>query len=505
MRPHLLHRRRDLELERDLPPRASDVRADLELDAVVAAMADGDSFLSDVALRVLLAEPPDAETVRHRQGILQDGLAHPAAIREMYALAVEAVESRREHWWGMSSRHPSGLLHGAVSLLEALFGTLRKVRNLADDHAGDLTSAGLSRLVATLEAELSDDYLARVERELDRLSFGGGIELGARLGPGNEGVDYVLRAPREGGPGWKEWLFGGRPEGYAFEIDDEDLAGARILSDLRALGLYDAAVAVGRAARHVLGFFRALRGELGFYVGCINLRDALDAAGAPVCIPEAEERGSPTLAYRQLRDVSLALTRGAGVIGNDLEVARVRLGVVTGANEGGKSTFLRSLGLAHLMMGAGMFVAAESFRAGLPAGVFTHFAREEDAGMERGHFDEELARLSAIVDALEPGALILLNESFGSTNEREGSEIAAQVVRALHESGMRTFFVTHLYAFARHAFEDPPAGTLFLRAQREPDGTRTFRIVPGEPLETSFAQDVYREVFGGAAASATDG
>ena len=172
--------------------------------------------------------------------------------------------------------------------------------------------------------------------------------------------------------------------------------------------------------------------------------------------------------------------------------------MITGANQGGKSTFLRSVGLAQLMMQAGMFVAAESFTASVSAGVFTHFKREEDAAMEKGKLDEELARMSAITSQIRPGCLLLYNESFASTNEREGSEIARQVIRALTEAGIRIVFVTHMYDLAGRYYAEQDPGTLFLRAERQPDGHRTFRLLPGEPLPTSYGEDLYREVFGAA-------
>ena len=78
-----------------------------------------------------------------------------------------------------------------------------------------------------------------------------------------------------------------------------------------------------------------------------------------------------------------------------------------------------------------MFVAGRV--ASAPAscdGVFTHYKREEDATMESGKLDEELARMSDIVDHITPGCILLCNESFASTNEREGSQIARQIVTA---------------------------------------------------------------------------
>jgi DNA mismatch repair ATPase MutS len=158
--------------------------------------------------------------------------------------------------------------------------------------------------------------------------------------------------------------------------------------------------------------------------------------------------------------------------------------------------FLRSVGLAQLMMQCGLFVPAESFRSGLCDGVFTHYRREEDETMKSGKLDEELGRMSEIVDHLMTRPMVLFNESFAATNEREGSEIARQIVFALMGKRIRVFYVTHLFEFARDAYERNMEQTLFLRAERQADGGRTFRIVEGRPLHTSFGEDLYRGVFG---------
>ena len=110
--------------------------------------------------------------------------------------------------------------------------------------------------------------------------------------------------------------------------------------------------------------------------------------------------------------------------------------------------------------------------------------------------DVAFAEALPVAAHITPGAMLLCNESFASTNEREGSEIARQIVRAMRGAGIRVFFVTHLYDLARGCYADPGPSALFLRAERQPDGRRTFRLVVGEPLPTSHGQDVYAEVFG---------
>jgi DNA mismatch repair ATPase MutS len=152
------------------------------------------------------------------------------------------------------------------------------------------------------------------------------------------------------------------------------------------------------------------------------------------------------------------------------------------------------------MTQCGMFVGAREFRASVRSGVFTHYKREEDESMEGGKLDEELARMSDIADHLTADSMLLCNESFASTNEREGSEIARQIIRALTEAGIRVCYVTHLYdlaesCYAANAGPAPFLRALFLRAERRPDGQRTFRLLPGEPLPTSYGEDLYRQVF----------
>jgi DNA mismatch repair ATPase MutS len=206
-----------------------------------------------------------------------------------------------------------------------------------------------------------------------------------------------------------------------------------------------------------------------------------------------------------LHDASLALTMGKTVVGNDFNGESKDIVIITGANTGGKSTFLRSVGLAHLMMQAGMFVSAESFASEVCEGIFTHYKREEDAGMESGKLDEELSRMSQIVDNVKANSLLLFNESFGSTNEREGSEIAGQIVGALLNRNVKVFFVTHLYHFAHTCFLRRSATTAFLRAERLPNGTRPFKLIEAEPLQTSYGIDLYKVIFGGATRNALTG
>jgi DNA mismatch repair ATPase MutS len=298
------------------------------------------------------------------------------------------------------------------------------------------------------------------------------------------------------GQGWRDrWSLSGKP-GFSFTIADRDETGQQALADLRSRGLAGVASALAQASDHILAFFTMLRAELAFYVGALNLREALTAAGEPVCVPVPVAGEKLALTARGLYDPSLSLRLTGRAVGNDADADGKRLIMITGANQGGKSTFLRSVGLAQLMMQCGLFVAAESFTASVSPGIFAHFKREEDATMKQGKLDEELSRMGDIASQLAPGGLLLCNESFASTNEQEGSEIGRQIVRALLESGVRVFFVTHLFDLAHSFYSGQSDAALFLRPERRDDGGRTFRLLPGEPLSTSYGPDLYQQIFG---------
>jgi DNA mismatch repair ATPase MutS len=497
-----MYRDRDFDLSWRLPPNAAELTQDLELDTLFRAMAGGDEFLLEVAKNAVLGSLHEPEEILYRQHILGDCLERSDIVRDMYALAVEAIE--REHkLWGWSRQSVDGVLHRSVDVLQIFVELLKRLRHTADEHGARFRSEGFARLFGMLAKELDDEYLGIVDDHLRRLAFRGGVLMSAELGKGNKGTNYILRKLPdtkqnwiERFQGWLEQRTGRQGSSYVYEVADRDESGFRALSELKGRGIGHVAAALAQSTDHILSFFTMLRLELAFYIGCLNLRDRLARKAEPICFPEPLEVGKAMLSCRGLYDVSLSLSIGDRVVGNDVSGDDKALVMITGANRGGKSTLLRGAGLAQLTMQCGMFVPAEYFRANVCDGIFTHFKREEDTSMRSGKLDEELSRMSAMVDHMTPNSMVLLNESFASTNEREGSEIARQIVRALLETGVKVLYVTHMFDLAQGFYLAKMNAALFLRAERLADGRRTFRLVEGEPLPTSYGQDLYGRIFG---------
>ncbi len=495
MKVHLLYEDLDFDLGRTLLFHSEDLVRDLGLDSLFHAMAKEDEFLYKIVQKVVLSSENDLKAITYRQEILKDCIENQSIVKEIYTIAVETIESRKRNHFGIFTRYPSSILSESLKMLCLFIDALVQLRDIAKKYKSQFHASGFISLFDMLLTELTDEYFDIIVEHLRNLALRDGALISVRLGKGNRGVDYTLVKPPSRDRGLIGRIFGKKTASFTFRISDRDETGARTLSELNDRGLNQAANALAQSADHILNFFSQLKMELAFYISCLNLYEWLTAKGEPVCFPLPIADKEHKYFFRGLYDISLSLNMDKKVVGNDLEADGKALLIITGANQGGKSTFLRSIGIAQLMMQCGMFTPALSFCANICNGLFTHFRREEDADMNSGKFDEELSRMSTIADHIAPNSMILFNESFAATNEREGSEIAKQVTRALLDSHIKVVFVTHMYEFANEFYGEKIPNTIFLRANREDDGTRTFKITQGRPLATSHGQDLYDKIF----------
>ncbi len=495
MKVNLMYRDQDFILDHELPQNKNDLIQDLELKTVFSVMANRDDFVYKVAQTSILSSLDDIETILYRQAILQDCLNYPDVIREMYQIPIDVTRDKQKSWLGIFTHSPSGVLYSAVQMMTMLVDHLKHLKRVADQYVNVFTSEGFTTFFKMIKGELSDEYFRIVDNHLKQLRFRDGVLISLRLGPGSENIGHVLRLPNQKTrKKFKDILIPQNPV-YSFMLSERDNAGARALSDLKDIAVNSAANSLAQATEHIENFFNTLKTEIAFYIGCINLKEQLVNTGNqfafPIPYPTFERKHS----FREIYDISLALTMKKKIIGNELWGDNKDIFIITGANQGGKSTFLRSIGLTQLMMQAGMFVPAEKFEANLCEGVFTHYRRKEDATMKSGKLDEELSRMSDIVNLLKPNSIVLFNESFAATNEREGSEIARQITKALLDRKIKVFFVTHMYEFARIFYESQNENFSFLRAERKPGGKRSYKLLNAEPLPTSYGIDLFTSLF----------
>ncbi|POR01039.1 hypothetical protein AU468_09240 [Alkalispirochaeta sphaeroplastigenens] len=490
---------------------SDDLLRDLELEPVLREMAREDPLIARTMETQLLRRTLSLETIHYRQEVMQDALDNPEVVRTLYRIIGEVMEEEGRLYQGVFSTQPASVLQNALMPLEVFTNLLEELSRIARTEQDCFRSRGFRHLFGMLQDELPREYLEEVRSMIKTLRQDQGTLLGARLGPGNSCTGLSLLRPRAERR-WKGWLRKKIPSPYTFSLVEGDEIGYRIMEEIKNRGLNAVSHVLLQSADHIVGFLEHLREELSFYAGALNLRDTLEARGNPLCMPRCSDLprrppgptgprdpagpdGVPETRehrFSGLYDPALAVQLPEPLAGNDAILDGSSLVMVTGANKGGKSTFLRSIGTAQLMMQAGLFVPARSFRGSLCRGLCTHYRRGEDHTMSSGKLDEELRRMSGIADALVPGSMVLLNESFAATNEREGSEIARGVIRALADTQVTTFFVTHLYGLAKDLHDQNRPDWVFLRAHRDDQGGRTYRVTPGAPLSTSFGTDLWR-------------
>ncbi len=472
----------------ELDPETADRITDLRLEALFGHMAGDDFFMRETVRLLVPMALASSDAIRYRQETIKDGMRCTAAVLALYGAAEDAVDAAYEHGIthqpGYAESVPVSVkTDNAAGLLSLLLAKSALLGKLVRESASEFQSDGFRDLIRQMDEGFSASFLEEAGALLSTLSDltrGGRLVIGASFGSGCKPQDCVLHGILP--PDARER--GGIPLHH--------IALARSADEMRDAALTQVLRLVTRLSDELLRFMSRLRFELAFVVGACRLAEKVKDAGLPVCFPIPSDGAERTVfSAQQLVDAVLGLAEHAPPVPNDLAPTTATLFLVTGANQGGKSTFLRGIGLAQVMMQCGLFVTAASYENRVYDAIHTHFAREEDPGMNHGRLEEELARMDRILNRTTPHTMLLLNESFATTTERDGARIATGLLLALHEAGVTLFYVTHLYECAARLYADNPPDTLFLRAERTETGVRPYRILPGEPQATSHARDLY--------------
>ncbi|MBO4261905.1 MAG: hypothetical protein J5921_04730 [Clostridia bacterium] len=487
----------------------------------------------------------DNETIVYRQAILKDFLKYPElevlANTDLLPLIIQLGRMEktnlahdddvRKTVWRMELLK---IYVQCVTVLDRIFCSanrtfdsdgLNKLRELITSIVNDQNYHELVALLPTL----SDDI-----KGIQSVTLG--VNLDNELHPVESVLLSVSEKPIKK-RGMLSKLFGTKNNeekyfgiGTWYSILRDNSAGtldAAIMRDLSSVmkdTFRNLADSLNRYERVESAFLFELMPEISFYIGGTHLVNKLRSAGLPVCFPKALPMDERRFFVKDIYDLSFAIRVMSDtginkldnvIVTNDFVLGEEegRIGILTGANQGGKTTITRALGLCQLMFQAGLPVAGTSGEISPCDNIYTHFPELEKNSVSEGRLGEECVRLEQILPKLTNYSMILMNESLSSTSHQECLFIATEIMKYLRTIGARALFATHIHELAENIPElnkEPGLSNMMslvagidessgLEVMTE-DGIkkfqtgskRTYKITRMPPQGRSFALDIAR-------------
>jgi hypothetical protein len=267
---------------------------------------------------------------------------------------------------------------------------------------------------------------------------------------------------------------------------------------------------IAKALRHYVtlqsGFLGSLSGDIAFYLAAVGLMTRLQNQGLPLCRPKIAPMDARVCDLQDAYNLNLALylmkqTQAKDrLIRNEVHMGdNGRILIVTGPNQGGKTTYTQMIGLCHILAQAGLWVPAAAAHVSPVDGIYTHYPIEETLESATGRFGDEAQRLNQMFTQATRYSLMLFNESLSSTSAGESLYIAQDVVRILRRMGVRAIFATHLHELAADIARlnrdtNGDSRIVSLVASRIDSGEdrmhRSYKITPGSPMGRSYAREI---------------
>ena len=509
---------------------------DLELEGTLAAFTDsrpGRSTIREIFLHLCT----DPAIIAYRQDILNDLWCNPDFTAHLEALLPElntldtapmAVDRRRsalqEITWRLGElEHLVSCVTGLSTVFAQMGDRVRaagwcalrdRIVQTAQDAVYQQLLRALPDMVRTVRAKVSvtigvnlDGQLRPVAATLlsvNERKFTASTFLDRLLG--RRGEEFKSPGPLHMVPDLEH---GHGPSGNRERSRDTNPLMVPLFRDVAQV-LDTVCQPIARALRQYnalhSGFLATLHGDLAFYLAAVRLMERLRSRGLPVCRPDIAPMTERVCTLRDAYNLNLALHQmahthdTASIVTNDVSMGdEGRIGILTGPNQGGKTTYTQMVGLCQLLGQTGLWVPAAQARLSPVDNIYTHYPVEEQLAKGTGRFGDEAQRLSQIFTRGTRHSLILLNESLASTNPGESLYIAQDIMRILRRLGARAIFATHLHELAAdvaalNASTTGESRIVSLVASRTEAGDkshrRLYKIVPGPPLGRSYAREI---------------
>lgn len=458
--------------------------ADLNLDQIVAGIRAGEK---DYRIDGYFHRPlTDVDSIRYRQHVFLD-LERPAVRKAVDTFVEQHVTAAFVYRTKdmRADEHDLNHYYRARFFLTAAERYCEAVMTL---HAGlrdsDLRSKGMRGLLDHLTRYLASDHFttlhsdaAGVHQSLDAVRYSIAIN-GDRIavGPFDEEADYGEQVAATFARFRSTPSGGSEPRGHSWET----YASTGVL-DLVAQVYPEVFADLDRFCTQHLEYLDDTIGafdrEVQFYLGYLDYLAPLRAAGLPFSYPSMSMFRKDELALDTF-DLALAtslLKAQREVVYNDIALdGSERILVISGPNNGGKTTLARAFGQLHHLARLGCAVPGHDVRLLLCDQIFVHFERAEDAGALVGKLQEELDRLRADFDQATARSVFVLNEMFSSTTAQDALFLSRRILQRVMDLDTVCVCVTFLDELANWTEQTV---SMVSTVSADDPSCRTYRVV----------------------------
>ena len=243
--------------------------------------------------------------------------------------------------------------------------------------------------------------------------------------------------------------------------------------------------------------FLDLIDEFYFISKATDLLMRIKNKGIPLCKPFITKADTffitnlYSTALMEVKSVNEIIANDA-VFDNDGQIY-----ILTGPNSGGKTVFIRALGVAQMLYQCGLLIPAETASLPLMSTICTHFttnASNTSAAHSIGRLEEECEHIAAMMEYISADTLVLMDEAFSSTSAKDGLELAESCINKLQIKGCKCIFSTHIHELSERVdainAAKPNLPKLDKLAAETVKGTRTYKIRRGYSDGTSDAKTI---------------
>lgn len=241
--------------------------------------------------------------------------------------------------------------------------------------------------------------------------------------------------------------------------------------------------------------------EIHFYLAFLIFAEKTEEKGYSFCLPEVtvlhsgdgsgEEQEFNGLGIYDAALLWKSTKKDSPVVTNDFSYGgHSSFFVVTGPNQGGKTTFARALGQAVYFSRMGLPVNASSLKIPFFHGLLTHFEAEESLMSNAGKLKEEINRLEPMMLSQEEGQFIILNELFTTATTSDAYSMGKRVMAHFGKRNCYGIYVTHIQELAE---ESEHVISLVAQVEDGEEKRRTYRIIPMKPQGYGYSESLVKE------------